>query len=54
MRRHPGREDGKRIVTSRKQLICLVIGSLLIGTGHSAVAQEDEAKPKTPPARPYL
>ena len=38
-------------MTSRKQLICLVVGSLLLGTGHSAVAQEDQPKPKTPPAR---
>jgi len=51
MRRHLGSSVGERIVTSRKQLICLVVGSLLFGTGHSAVAQEDQAKPKTPPAR---
>ena len=38
-------------MTSRKQLICLVVGSLLLGTGHGAIAQEDEAKPETPPAR---
>jgi len=38
-------------VTSRKQLICLVVGSLLLGTGHSAIAQQDQAKPKTPPSR---
>jgi hypothetical protein len=38
-------------VTSRKQLICLVVGSLLLGAGHSAIAQQDEAKPKTPPTR---
>ncbi len=33
----------------RKQLVCLVVGSLLLSTGHEAVAQEDEAKPKVPP-----
>ncbi len=38
-------------MTSRKQLICLVVGSLLLGAGHSAIAQQDEAKPKTPPTR---
>jgi general secretion pathway protein D len=39
-------------VTSRKHLICLVIGSLLLGTGHHAVAQQDQAKPeKKPPVR---
>ena len=38
-------------MTSRKQLICLVVGSLLLSTGHGAIAQQDEAKPKTPPAR---
>jgi len=51
MRRHLGSSVGERIVTSRKQLICLVVGSLLLGTGHSAVAQEDQAKPQTPPTR---
>ncbi len=39
-------------MTSRKQLICLVVGSLLLGTGHHAVAQQEEAKPeKAPPTR---
>jgi len=38
-------------VTSRKQLICLVVGSLLLGTGHGAIAQQDEAKPESPPTR---
>ncbi len=38
-------------MTSRKQLICLLVGSLLLSTGHDAVAQQDEAKPATPPAR---
>ena len=38
-------------MTSRKQLICLVVGSLLLSTGHGAIAQQDEAKPKTPPTR---
>jgi len=38
-------------VTSRKQLICLVVGSLLLSTGQGATAQQDEAKPKTPPTR---
>ena len=38
-------------MTSRKQLICLLVGSLLLSTGHDAVAQQDEAKPAKPPAR---
>lgn len=38
-------------VNSRKQLICLVVGSLLLGTGHWAVAQEDQQKPEAPPVR---
>ena len=38
-------------MTSRKQLICLVVGSLLLGAGHGAIAQQGEAEPKTPPAR---
>ncbi len=38
-------------MTSRKQLVCLIAGSLLLATGHGAVAQQEEAKPKTPPAR---
>ncbi|MBW1831978.1 MAG: type II secretion system protein GspD, partial [Deltaproteobacteria bacterium] len=38
-------------MTSRKQLICLVVGSLLLSTGHEATAQRDEAKPATPPTR---
>ncbi|MGB7475017.1 MAG: secretin N-terminal domain-containing protein, partial [Polyangiales bacterium] len=38
-------------MTSRKQLICLLVGSLLLTTGHGAVAQQNEAKPATPPAR---
>jgi len=38
-------------VTSRKQLICLLVGSLLLSTGHGAVAQQNEAKPAKPPAR---
>jgi general secretion pathway protein D len=29
----------------------LVVGSLLLSTGHSATAQQDEAKPKPPPTR---
>jgi general secretion pathway protein D len=29
----------------------LVVGSLLLASGHGATAQNDEAKPKTPPAR---
>ncbi len=33
----------------RKHLVCLVVGSLLLSTGHEAIAQEDEAKPKAPP-----
>ena len=51
MRRHQGSSVGERIVTSRKQLIGLIVGSLLLGTGHGAVAQESETKPKTPPTR---
>lgn len=32
--------------------MCLVVGSLLLSTGHEAVAQDDEAKPKeSPPLR---
>ena len=38
-------------MTSRKQLICLVVGSLLLGTGHGVIAQQNEAKPKPPPTR---
>jgi general secretion pathway protein D len=38
-------------VTSRKQLICLFVGSLLLSAGHGAIAQQDEAKPKTSPTR---
>ena len=38
-------------MTSRKQLICLVVGSLMLSTGHGAIAQPDQAIPKTPPAR---
>ena len=38
-------------MTFRKQLICLVVGSLLLSTGHGATAQQDEAEPKTPPTR---
>ncbi|MGB3052812.1 MAG: type II secretion system secretin GspD [Polyangiales bacterium] len=38
-------------MTSRKQLICLLVGSLLLSTGPGAVAQQDEAKPATPPPR---
>lgn len=40
-------------MTSRKQLICLVIGSLLLllSAGHGAIAQENEAPPTTPPPR---
>ena len=38
-------------MTSRKQLICLLVGSLLLSTGHGAVAQQNEAKPAKPPAR---
>ncbi len=38
-------------MTSRKQLICLVVGSLLLSLGHGAIAQQDEAKPKTTPTR---
>jgi len=38
-------------VISRKQLICLVVGSLLLSTEHAAIAQQDVAKPATPPAR---
>ncbi|MGB5368183.1 MAG: secretin N-terminal domain-containing protein, partial [Polyangiales bacterium] len=38
-------------MTSRKQLICLLVGSLLLSAGHSAVAQQNEAKPAKPPAR---
>ncbi len=38
-------------MTSRKQLVCLLVGSLLLSTGPGAVAQEDEAKPKAPPTR---
>jgi general secretion pathway protein D len=29
----------------------LVVGSLLLSTGHGAIAQQDEAEPKTPPTR---
>ncbi|MEM7138078.1 MAG: type II secretion system secretin GspD [Myxococcota bacterium] len=35
----------------RKQLVCLVVGSVLLTTGHDAVAQKDEEKPKAPPLR---
>jgi len=38
-------------VTSRIKIICLVVGSLLLSTGHEATAQRDEAKPATPPTR---
>ena len=38
-------------MTSRKQIICLVVGSLLLGSGHGAIAQQDQAKPKAPPTR---
>lgn len=38
-------------MTSRKQLICLVVGSLLLSTGQTATAQQDKATPETPPAR---
>ena len=38
-------------MTSRKQLICLLVGSLLLSTGHGAIAQQGAAKPATPPAR---
>ena len=38
-------------MTSRKQLICLVVGSLLLSATRGATAQQDEARPKTPPAR---
>ncbi len=51
MRRHQRSSVGDRIVTFRKQLICLVVGSVLLGTGHRAVAQQDQVKPKTPPSR---
>jgi len=39
------------MVIFRKQLIGLMVGVLLLSTGQSAVAQQDEAKPKTPPSR---
>ncbi|MGB5810094.1 MAG: type II secretion system secretin GspD [Polyangiales bacterium] len=32
----------------RKQLVCLVAGSLLLMTGHDAIAQDDDTKPNTP------
>ena len=51
MRRHQRSSVGDRIVTFRKHLICLVVGSVLLGTGHRAVAQQDQVKPKTPPSR---
>ncbi len=38
-------------MTSRNQLICLLVGALLLSTGHGAVAQQNEAKPAKPPAR---
>ena len=41
----------ERIVISKKQLIGVTMGALLLGTGQSAVAQQDQAKPKTPPSR---
>ncbi len=31
--------------------MCLLVGSLLLSTGHEALAQQNEAKPATPPAR---
>jgi general secretion pathway protein D len=39
-------------VTFRKQLICLIAGSLVLGAGHGAIAQQKEAEPKPAPARP--
>ncbi len=41
----------ERIVISKKQLIGVMMGALLLGTGQSAVAQQDQAKPETPPSR---
>ena len=38
-------------MTSKKQLVCFIVASLLLAAGHGAVAQEDEAKPKAPPTR---
>ena len=38
-------------MTFRNQHICLLVGALLLSTGHVAVAQRDEAKPAKPPAR---
>ncbi|MGB5351649.1 MAG: type II secretion system secretin GspD [Polyangiales bacterium] len=38
-------------MTFRNQLICLLVGALLLSTGHGAVAQQNEAKPAKPPAR---
>ena len=38
-------------MTSRKRLICLVVGSLLLSTEQAAIAQQDVAEPATPPAR---
>jgi general secretion pathway protein D len=39
------------MVISKKQLIGLMMGALLLGTGQSAVAQQDQAAPKAPPSR---
>lgn len=39
-------------MTFRKQLICLIAGSLVLGAGHGAIAQQNEAEPKPAPARP--
>jgi general secretion pathway protein D len=39
------------MVKTKKQLIGLMMGALLLGSGHGAVAQQDQAKPKTPPSR---
>lgn len=39
----------ENIVKLRKQVVCLIVGSLLVSVGHDAVAQEDDqAKTKTP------
>ena len=38
-------------MTFRKQLICVIAGSLLLVAGPEANAQDDRAKPKTPAAR---
>ena len=51
MRRYLGQSAGERIVTSKNQIISLVVGTMLLCAGHNAVAQENQAKPKEPSTR---